>query len=78
MARYVLTGGTTAFLHGKRVDVGQEFELPDDEKPPRFCFKLEDGQPVPEPAAVPSGVQTMSEMQVGEATRARASDQEPV
>lgn len=78
MARYVLTGGTYAFIHGNRVNVGEEFTLPDDEKPPKFSRKLEDGEVAKPVEVTPEPNPTMHEIQVGDKTKARPSDDEPI
>lgn len=81
MARYVLTGGVCAFIPGVgRVDVGEVFEYDAEKygKPPRFSQKLEEGQPAPTPEVPPVEQPAMSEMQLGEQTKARPSDVEPV
>lgn len=77
MPRYVLTGGTYAFIHGLRVNVGDVFELPEGEKPPKFSKQLEESE---EPAAVEVPAEaptTMHEIQVAGRTAVRESDDEP-
>jgi hypothetical protein len=78
MPRYVLTGGTYAFIHGNRVNVGEVFELPEGMKPPKFSKLLEETE-APPVVETPQeeGLTTMHEMQVAGRTAVRASDDEP-
>lgn len=77
--RYILTGGTMAFIQGRRVDVGETFELPDDWKPPRFSQELKEDEPVPEGAVEVDDKRVMAEeiRQAVQETR-RATDEEPI